>query len=275
MEMDSTPIITPLSECGISAVDPPEPPISGAGSDHTKAPFHQRYKNNRDLLPLIAFVGSEGGQGFDLVLNHFYTFYSDSVVEENPLARYIRDTGDMIYEFIFDDFYPLFGCKSSDFVYKQIWLFIEAFCSHLEGYVPDDGAIWLRYNAGLLRQGQVRLIRWAVVGYLREMRGLIGTLDPGNVQSTLMLMWYSSDRLEEMNDRLLSSPRFRSERLEVLLLVYLEEPGVDMEVARGILECDLAEYFVVNEGWSQRRRDNALQIVRREWERRQKLKGKD
>ncbi|RPA74649.1 hypothetical protein BJ508DRAFT_33257 [Ascobolus immersus RN42] len=103
--------------------------------------------------------------------------------------------------------------------------------------------LWSRYRGGLLRIGQIKLIRISLESSLREMRDLIEELrEPaaaaggGAFLSELQLqpLLFAFHNLKIMHGGLLANQVFRSERLERLLLEYLSEDDVNLEVFREV-----------------------------------------
>ncbi|RPA74638.1 hypothetical protein BJ508DRAFT_366108 [Ascobolus immersus RN42] len=172
---------------------------------------------------------------------------------DTEYARFVRELADQILLFLFEDYIPfLWGdversvdvvatdLLGIDFVFWNTHSWLSLFCTNLpEGYDETaPGLIWKRHKAGLLRQSQLRILRLVFTTFLDQVRDLIGTMDRRDDNDRLILMraFYSFRILLE---KLLCSPEFRSERLELLLLKYLEEPQVDFEVARGVMQCEV------------------------------------
>ncbi|RPA71505.1 hypothetical protein BJ508DRAFT_90176 [Ascobolus immersus RN42] len=126
--------------------------------------------------------------------------------------------------------------------------------THLPVIAP---AFVQRYKRGLMREGQIQLIKAAFKSGLEELKVILRIREPGFDATEEVL------EACQRNGRLLTwltSGDFRSERLEVLLGRYLIEPGVNLEVARAIERatddavCGQAKKLKDIDGWEERYR---------------------
>ncbi|RPA75045.1 hypothetical protein BJ508DRAFT_418334 [Ascobolus immersus RN42] len=85
-----------------------------------------------------------------------------------------------------------------------------------------------RYHKGLLRTSMVRLLEAALGSFLDELRMLMKHGAPYESLSNACGDWNTAF------DTFFTDERFRSERIELLILKYLDEDGIDMELVGGI-----------------------------------------
>ncbi|RPA81407.1 hypothetical protein BJ508DRAFT_414831 [Ascobolus immersus RN42] len=161
---------------------------------------------------------------------------------------------DLIYDQLLEIFRPLQTDYDADFrklLYEPAQQFIfpvvarEAFkqrCTHpnkwtesTKGFTSEDFPLDLvymvfeeRHKAGLLRDGQVRLV-CAVLQSARDQLDAIVSKDFIGLDIRLIYRM-AENALTEF----FCSASFRSERLENLILKYLAEEDVNMEVVRGV-----------------------------------------
>lgn len=130
--------------------------------------------------------------------------------------------------------------------------FMSLFLDNIIGLGDSSNPVRQRYQAGMLREEQIKLLRVVLDGLLSELRWL---LDQWEDSKDKLKDWKSERGLElwleilkeikraclrsqSLLKNFLARKRFRSERLEVLLLKYLEEEGVNREVVRGVILAD-------------------------------------
>ncbi|RPA86536.1 hypothetical protein BJ508DRAFT_411220, partial [Ascobolus immersus RN42] len=94
--------------------------------------------------------------------------------------------------------------------------------------------IQARWKAGLLRGGQVLVIETLLRKLLLELTALLGERTDSIETVRLVEMERAIDRADRAIKHFFGNARFRSERLEVLLVKYLGEPEVNTDVVRGI-----------------------------------------
>ncbi|RPA74641.1 hypothetical protein BJ508DRAFT_366110 [Ascobolus immersus RN42] len=97
----------------------------------------------------------------------------------------------------------------------------------------------LRNRAGLLRKNHVRIYRLACEAHLRHTEGLLKGCDWDRDLDTLKLVRWADDEFVELLQFII---RIRSERLEILLLKYLDEPDINMEVARKLMTINVTKF---------------------------------
>ncbi|RPA84922.1 hypothetical protein BJ508DRAFT_20112 [Ascobolus immersus RN42] len=94
-----------------------------------------------------------------------------------------------------------------------------------EWYIPLEA----RWEKGMLRDRLIRLICKVLKSVMRALRRLMSEV-AGDYAMKAAIVHFGSTWL-----RFLSSDRFRSERLEILILKYLDEDGVDLRVVGGVV----------------------------------------
>ncbi|RPA76854.1 hypothetical protein BJ508DRAFT_364828 [Ascobolus immersus RN42] len=87
-----------------------------------------------------------------------------------------------------------------------------------------------RYYSGLLRTGQVRIIEAVLRGTINDLTIIMKR--NGTKEEIIEAL----EESESFLDNFVNSGNFRSERLEVFILRYLAEEGVNVDVVRGIRE---------------------------------------
>ncbi|RPA81411.1 hypothetical protein BJ508DRAFT_361978 [Ascobolus immersus RN42] len=101
---------------------------------------------------------------------------------------------------------------------------------YLMGFMRAQEMLDLRRRAGLLREQQVRLVEAVLASHRDDVKRAVRK-------------WEGEERVEKVKFALFTagsllygvcSERFRSERLEGLLIGYLAEEGVNMDVVRGV-----------------------------------------
>ncbi|RPA88010.1 hypothetical protein BJ508DRAFT_371495 [Ascobolus immersus RN42] len=154
----------------------------------------------------------------------------------SPFKEYIQFYYDELLPYMLDfhgggtDGDSLFGeyglCKFVDKNYAFVAISLTKNC--LEVNLPA------RHRAGLLRDGQNRIIQVAVRSMAEELRMMMRLRCNGRD------IKHACERNVLLMFRFLSI--MRSERMETLVLRYLDEDEVDLEVVRGMLEIDEARY---------------------------------
>jgi len=93
-----------------------------------------------------------------------------------------------------------------------------------------------RFQAGLLRASQCKLVAITLDALTAQVQGIMAREKPGetSVETIVGLVESACKRTKLLISQFLLSPKLRSERLEVLLLRYLMEEEVNMEVVEGI-----------------------------------------
>ncbi|RPA77960.1 hypothetical protein BJ508DRAFT_349947 [Ascobolus immersus RN42] len=93
-------------------------------------------------------------------------------------------------------------------------------------------AFYNRWRKGMLREGQMELIK----ALLRSLKDELTTLAMNEPNLTELEKDFNDAILvaTQALTRFFASPRFRSERLELLLLHHLRQEDVNMDVARGV-----------------------------------------
>lgn len=84
-----------------------------------------------------------------------------------------------------------------------------------------------RLGRGMVRNGQARLIELTLSGLNGKLKGLID--QGGDISELYRAVWHSMTLFH-----FFTGERFRSERLEILILKYVDENGVNMDVVRGV-----------------------------------------
>ncbi|RPA76315.1 hypothetical protein BJ508DRAFT_379543 [Ascobolus immersus RN42] len=108
-----------------------------------------------------------------------------------------------------------------------------------------------RWDCGLLRQGQVRLVEIAVRAAMTQVQSILDVV-VSRPMSDQDLLLDSTAKIQEMMrvcirtteslDLFFASKKFRSERLELLLLRYLKQEDINWTVVRGVeAACKLEE----------------------------------
>ncbi|RPA77135.1 hypothetical protein BJ508DRAFT_330446 [Ascobolus immersus RN42] len=95
-----------------------------------------------------------------------------------------------------------------------------------------------RWNAKLLREGQIRIVQRALKAGLDELRIIIATT-PFNTPDKEDVVAEYCFRTYMLIREFIASTEFRSERLEYFLGKYLDEEGVNMDVVNGIEEATM------------------------------------
>ncbi|RPA78881.1 hypothetical protein BJ508DRAFT_150547 [Ascobolus immersus RN42] len=154
---------------------------------------------------------------FDL-LERTYGYESTTTDEENgPGASYFQALRIPVQRYL--------SCLVDDYV-------SAVSCGAISSLDDMYTLLRQRQEAGLLRNGQVRLIVTFLEGAIVELERSMEKY-PERVTVMIMHRWFISN--------LLCSPRLRSERLEVLIEKYLQEDGVNMEVVDYIVAATKAE----------------------------------
>lgn len=102
-----------------------------------------------------------------------------------------------------------------------------------------------RYDRGMLRSSQVKLLQIVIGSLVRELKEKVTLLveitrsntireNSSSLQALLKDLLFIIYSNYELIAKLLGNQRFRSERLELLLLKYLEEEGMNIGVAKGV-----------------------------------------
>ncbi|RPA87090.1 hypothetical protein BJ508DRAFT_357543 [Ascobolus immersus RN42] len=95
----------------------------------------------------------------------------------------------------------------------------------------SKGPLRLRYKHGLLRNNQLELIKVVLENLLAGIEDLSEILEGQELKDGQIVL---IRRAAWLLHHFILSERFRSERLELLLLKYIKEEGVNMEVVRGL-----------------------------------------
>ncbi|RPA74639.1 hypothetical protein BJ508DRAFT_312680 [Ascobolus immersus RN42] len=233
-------------------------------ADASKYSFYIRYKNGEFDSLIEEMCERTHRKVLRRFIDNYYTFeehYKKDAVagrEKLLLAEQLAELVELLLLFCFDELIPFartaLGQMQQDssswntfreyfFLACEIHLSIcKDLTISLEGSVNRDPSAYIiakRYHSGLLRGNQVYLLRIATDSYVQQIRGLIRIEleDTTGRVNYWVLNWALQD-FYLLLLRFLCSDRFRSERLEVLLLKYLEEPEINMEVYRGVSRCN-------------------------------------
>ncbi|RPA81883.1 hypothetical protein BJ508DRAFT_108813 [Ascobolus immersus RN42] len=109
----------------------------------------------------------------------------------------------------------------------DFWLSVDIMAAHWT--VLRD-----RHRARLLRQSQCELVAAALQALQAEVRSIISSDRMEDVEAFVEKVKTACKRTRVLLENFLLSPKLRSERIEVLLLQYLREDGVNLDVVMGL-----------------------------------------
>ncbi|RPA75778.1 hypothetical protein BJ508DRAFT_417953 [Ascobolus immersus RN42] len=98
----------------------------------------------------------------------------------------------------------------------------------------DSNIIPARWQAGLLRGGQAYLIEIALRKMMLQLETLILGVETDNEEVRRQEMARTCYRAILLMAKLIAGARFRSERLESLLVGYVKENGINWDVVRAV-----------------------------------------
>ncbi|RPA74637.1 hypothetical protein BJ508DRAFT_332861 [Ascobolus immersus RN42] len=237
-----------------------------AQSDTDLASFQKRY--------LSGYYATEGGKGYwcqDYIEQTLDAIYSDADPNEPPQRRNIRGLLSSItvlmHQFYLDDLLPFSQVDTgpgemskpvSESTFTRSWRIQKPYteiqfliCRYQDDIAdhmtqhPLFHPLWKRHDAGILREEQVKVVSIIAKEYVQQMRELIRDdelKDEEKAMGRHMLFWLSQD-CSRLYTKLICCPDLRSERVELLILKYLEEPGVNMDVVRAIMEIGVSKYL--------------------------------
>ncbi|RPA78815.1 hypothetical protein BJ508DRAFT_416309 [Ascobolus immersus RN42] len=126
-------------------------------------------------------------------------------------------------------------------------------CLSVIQLVSDSNTIRARYKSGLLRSEQINLIGATIEGVIGDCRSIMRKYSLSDlsgrqafqaakkVENQLFIFYYMTQRLLR---GLLCHENFRSERLEVLLLKYVQEDGCSENVLEGIQKAEKLKSWI-------------------------------
>ncbi|RPA86420.1 hypothetical protein BJ508DRAFT_358045 [Ascobolus immersus RN42] len=97
-----------------------------------------------------------------------------------------------------------------------------------QSYTPPMLGLLERWDKGMVRPAYVQILEAVLDAYMDELRGMVRRREPYE-----RIEWVGLNVANQLRFFFISE-RFRSDRMEKALLGYLQDDGVDMEVARGV-----------------------------------------
>ncbi|RPA86978.1 hypothetical protein BJ508DRAFT_410571 [Ascobolus immersus RN42] len=131
----------------------------------------------------------------------------------------LRDITNKYLLFFLEEFLPYLAEHSREIPHED-WIDLYQITRNIDGTIKE------RITAGLFREAQGRILEITIAAQINQLRALI--MDPEANLDDFERSCIS------FNSRMSYLCEMRSERLELLLLQYLEEDGVNLDVAKGI-----------------------------------------
>ncbi|RPA76858.1 hypothetical protein BJ508DRAFT_417433 [Ascobolus immersus RN42] len=185
------------------------------------------YKFRKDTAPHYESLGGLGFKYGLLTSLLLMESYSRMTHELEPLM--LRTPLPITFQKAIKEYIPFYIRHIAVYAYLRDAVFREDFNSNSLDLIRVPVELFAdRHKAGLLRDTQIQLLGAVYRGTMEEVHRIIER------NGEMKEINDALDRSYPLVKRLIASGRFRSERLELLILKYLKEEGVCMDVVRGV-----------------------------------------